>query len=101
MADIQINYPLVISKAKKIEELSENVRRVSEKLRLLREDTEGYWRGEAADAYRVQCEDLERYILKVENKMDTLASAIIRIANLIKEADEATARAAANLSAGK
>jgi len=98
MAEIRINYPQVINKARKIKELSEDVGRISQKLTLLREDSEAYWKGEAASAYRLKCEDLEIYIRKLDDKMDSLATAIIRIADLIKATDEANARAAARMS---
>lgn len=100
MAEIRIDYPLVISKAKKIKELSEDIGRISNNLTLLREDTEGYWRGEAASSYRIKCEDLETYLRKLDSKMDNLAAAIIRIADLIKAADEANSQAASNISTG-
>lgn len=100
MAEIRIDYSLAISKANKIKELAEDVARVSQKLTLLKEDTEEYWQGEAASVYRNQCESLENYLKNTNQKMETLANTIIKIANLIKEADEANARAAASMSPG-
>jgi WXG100 family type VII secretion target len=101
VASIRIDYALAVSKAKKIKELSEDVARISQSVQSLREDTESYWQGEAAEVYRNQCEYLENYLRKLDSKMDSLATSIIRIANIIKEADEASARNAAKMTSGK
>jgi len=100
VSEIRIDYPVTISKANRIKQLSEDVGKISKKITYLREDTESYWNGEAASAYRNQCENLENYLHKLDDKMDALADAIIKIANLIKEADEASASAASNISDG-
>ncbi len=100
MSDIRIDYQLTINKAKKIKELSEDVGRISDRIRGVREDTESCWIGEAASAYRSKSEELEIYIRKIEDKMYHLSETIIRIANIIKEADDASGRDASSLSTG-
>lgn len=100
MAEIRINYDLTIRKARQIKELSDDLRDVSLKLTDLKEDSEGYWRGEAADEYRYKCEELTNYIRDLERKLEALGNAIIRIANIIREAEESVEQSASSLSDG-
>lgn len=97
MAYIKLNYPNTIEKAKSLKRLAEDVEKISHKLGNLEEESNTYWRGEAANAYRNECEELEAEIRNLKRKMDSLADAIIQVANAIKAADDAAQAAARNL----
>lgn len=100
MAYIKLNYPNTIAKANSIKSLAENVGRVSDRLRGVGDDSRHFWRGEAAEAYRNECYELEAEIRNLKRKMETLADAIIKVAETIKAADEAVQSNASGLSTG-
>ncbi len=100
MAYIKMNYPNTISKAQNIKSLAEDVGRVSDRLRGIGDDSNQYWRGEAAEAYRNKCYELEAEIRNLKRKMETLAEAIIKVAETIKAADDAAKSNAFGLSTG-
>lgn len=100
MAFIKMNYPNTIAKANNIKSLAADVGRVSDRLRSLGDDSIQYWRGEAAEAYRNECYELEAEIRNLKRKMETLADAIIKVAETIKAADEAAQANASGLSTG-
>ncbi len=100
MAYIKMNYPNTVAKAQSIKSLAEEVGRVSDRLRGIVDDSAQYWRGEAADSYRNECYELETEIKNLKRKMETLADAIIKVAETIKAADEAAQRNTSGLSTG-
>lgn len=97
MANLRIDYDMTIARANKIKELSGNVKNIANNVRNVETETESCWKGEAAGAYRNQCEILEKHLYNVETKMNALAETIIRIADSIKAADEASAEMAQSL----
>lgn len=100
MAEIRINYELTVSKGKQIIELSDELRNLINGLETIQSESGVYWQGEAADAYRRQIDELTDYIKKLFFDMSELGSTIIKIANIIKSADEAVARSTGGFSGG-
>lgn len=100
MSFIKMNYPNTIAKANSIKSLASDVGRISDRLRSVGDDSIQYWRGEAADAYRNECSELEAEIRNLKRKMEALADAIIKVAETIKAADDAAQSQSSSLSTG-
>lgn len=97
---MRIDYDLTIARAKKIQALADNVHKVANDVQAIGEDTIGIWQGYAANTYRSQCDVLENELYSIEAKMSRLSETIIKIANMIKEADEQIAASAGSLRGG-
>lgn len=100
MADISINYYSTVSKAKQIKDLSNKMLVVISRLKKLENDIQHNWHGEAGNQYINECEVLIKYLLKLDLKISEFGDSIIKIANIIKEADESRAKSASALSSG-
>ncbi|MGN1318649.1 MAG: WXG100 family type VII secretion target [Lachnospirales bacterium] len=100
MADMRIDYDLTVAKAKRIKELSGDMLTIISKLKGHEAEIQQYWRGEASNQYIDECEKLISYLIKLDLKISEFGDSIIKIANIIKTADENSRKMASNLTTG-
>lgn len=100
MAEIRLDYELTIMKAKQIKELSTKMNSIIDKLKHLESNIYTYWRGDASDQYIIECEKLIKYLVNTNVKINDFSDYIIKIANIIREAEEASLGNIDSLSTG-
>lgn len=100
MANINIDYDSTVSKGNQIKEISNNMLTILAKLKGLENDIQLNWKGEASKQYIDECEKLVHYLTKLDLKIAEFGDTVIKIANIIKEADESTASTASGLTTG-
>lgn len=100
MANISIDYQSTIYKANQIKALSDKMLVVIAKVKRLEDEIQHNWQGEASKQYIKECETLVKYLVHLDLKISEFGDAIIKIANIIKQADESNAKSASGLSSG-
>lgn len=100
MAELRIDYDLTVSKANQIKALSDDMLVIINKLKKIEADVPSYWNGEASNQYLLECEKLLKYLIKLDSRITEFGDSIIKIANIIKEADESVSSSTSGLPAG-
>ena len=91
MPYVKLNYPNAVTNTDKIKYLSQDVEALYIRLKRAFADTDTYWKGQAADEYRLKAELLEERLKQLKEKMEKTAVAIRKLADEVKAADEAAA----------
>lgn len=97
MSRLYLDYPGTLARVRELRSIAEEVGQIASDLRDLNDGIPAYWKGAAADAYREKSETLQRLIAENRQELDSLASRIRRIAEIIHEQDLRDAQAARSL----
>lgn len=88
MSKISMDFDEVIQKARQMQyEIQEYERQIN-LLKQFETDICESWKGNAADTYRTQLENLISYMLNTRNKMETVTFNIIKTADELRREDE-------------
>lgn len=94
---MRINYHESLRQAKKIQELGEDLKRLSQKIDHLRLDIPNTWRGIASDEYMKECQILLNKMSKTSKEIINVSSTIKRVAEKIHQEDLEQARRAKSM----
>lgn len=100
MATFRINYIQVMTQAKRIASLADDLKTQYNKLNTISQDTATTWKGEAATMTLQEIEEMKASILSDCKKMDAIADTIMSVARMIQQEDERRAAEARALADG-